>query len=249
MKNYILLIILFIFNSTFASVKSDSIKTITAYRLEKPVVLDGILDEPVYSKPPVTEFTQRDPFEGKPVTEKSEVWISYDDYNIYFSGRFYDSSPDSIDATLMRRDNLVESDWFWIYLDPYNDDRTGYYFAVNAAGSVCDGTLYNDSWDDNSWDGIWENKTRIDKNGWTVEVKIPFTQLRFKESDHMTWGVNLDRDIKRKHEMSFYVMVPKTQSGFVSHFADLVGLDGIKPKQRFEILPYVVQKAQYLVHD
>jgi hypothetical protein len=249
MKYYILLITLLIFNSNFASVKSDSIKAITAYRLEKPLVLDGILDESVYSKPPVTKFTQKDPSEGKPVTEKSEVWISYDESNIYFSGRFYDSSPDSIDATLMRRDNVVESDWFWIYLDPYNDDRTGYYFAVNAAGSICDGTLYNDSWDDNSWDGIWENKTRIDKDGWTVEVKIPFTQLRFKESEHMIWGVNLDRDIKRKHEMAFYVMVPKAQSGFVSHFADLVGLDGIKPKQRFEILPYAVQKAQYLVHD
>ncbi len=249
MKNYILLTILFIFNSAFASVKSDSIKTITAYRLEKPLVLDGILDEPVYSKLPLTEFTQRDPLEGKPATEKSEVWIFYDDFNIYFSGRFYDSHPDSIDATLMRRDNHVESDWFWIYLDPYNDDRTGNYFAVNAAGSICDGTLYNDSWDDNSWDGIWENKTRIEKDGWTVEVKIPFTQLRFKESEHMTWGVNLNRDIKRKHEMSFYVMVPKAQSGYVSHFADLVGLDGIKPKQRFEILPYAVQKAQYLVHD
>ncbi|HEX7357346.1 MAG TPA: DUF5916 domain-containing protein, partial [Ignavibacteriaceae bacterium] len=169
--------------------------------------------------------------------------------NIYFSGRFFDSNPDSIDATLMRRDNVIESDWIWIYLDPYNDDRTGYFFAVNAGGSVCDGILFNDSWDDNSWDGIWEKKTTIDKNGWNVEIRIPFTQLRFKESDKMVWGININRDIKRRHEMSFYVMVPKKESGFVSKFADLVGLDGIKPKQRFEVLPYIVQKAQYLVHD
>lgn len=229
--------------------KNDTTQTVTAYRIENPLVVDGILNEPVYQNAPVTRFIQKDPDEGKPASEKSEVWVSYDDYNIYFSGRFFDSNPDSIDATLMRRDNVIESDWLWVYLDPYNDDRTGYFFAVNAGGSVCDGILYNDSWDDNSWDGIWDKKTSIDKNGWTVEIRIPFTQLRFKESDKMVWGININRDIKRRHEMSFYVMVPKKESGFVSKFADLVGLDGIKPKQRFEVLPYIVQKAQYLVHD
>lgn len=169
-----------------------------------------------------------------------------DDHNIYISGRFSDSNPDSIDVTLMRRDNVVESDWFFVYLDTYNDDRTGYFFAVNAGGSIADGTLYNDSWDDDSWDGIWENKTTVDENGWNLEMRIPFTQLRFNESDKMVWGINLNRDIKRKHEMSFYVMVPKKESGFVSKFADLEGLDGIKPKQRLEILPYVVQKHSTL---
>ena len=149
----------------------------------------------------------------------------------------------------MRRDNVIESDWFFVYLDTYNDDRTGFFFAVNAGGSIADGTLFNDSWDDNSWDGVWESKTTVDENGWNVEIRIPFTQLRFKESEKMVWGINLNRDIKRKHEMSFYVMVPKNESGFVSKFADLHGLDGVKPKQRFEMLPYVVQKAQYLVHD
>ncbi len=229
--------------------KNDSTQTVTAYRIENPLVVDGLLNESVYLNAPVTRFIQKDPDEGKPASEKSEVWVSYDDNNIYFSGRFFDSNPDSIDATLMRRDNVIESDWFWVYLDPYNDDRTGYFFAVNAGGSVCDGILFNDSWDDNSWDGIWEKKTTIDKNGWNVEIRIPFTQLRFKESDKMVWGININRDIKRRHEMSFYVMVPKKESGFVSKFADLVGLDGIKPKQRFEVLPYIVQKAQYLVHD
>jgi hypothetical protein len=149
----------------------------------------------------------------------------------------------------MRRDNIVESDWFFVSLDTYNDDRNGYFFAVNAGGSIADGTLYNDGWDDDSWDGIWESKTRVDEKGWYVEMRIPFTQLRFKESDKMVWGINLDRDIKRRHEMSYYIMVPKNESGFVSKFADLVGLDGIKSKQRFEVLPYFVQKAQYLVHD
>jgi len=249
MKQYVIIFFLLVFCATVLTAKNDSTAVVNSYRLIEPIVLDGLISESVYQNPAVTKFTQKDPNEGKPASEKSEVWVSYDDHNIYISGRFYDSNADSIDATLMRRDNVIESDWFWVYLDPYNDDRTGYFFAVNPAGSIVDGILFNDSWDDNSWDGIWENKTSVDKDGWYVEIKIPFTQLRFKESENMTWGVNFNRDIKRRHEMSFYVMVPKNESGFVSKFADLKGLDGIKPKQRLEILPYIVQKAQYLVHD
>jgi hypothetical protein len=250
MRNfYLLLIISFIPLITISASKNDSTQSVISYKLYEQFVVDGILNESVYENPAITTFTQKDPQEGRPISEKSEVWVSHDDHNIYISGRFSDSNPDSIDVTLMRRDNVVESDWFFVYLDTYNDDRTGYFFAVNAGGSIADGTLYNDSWDDDSWDGVWENKTTVDENGWNLEMKIPFTQLRFNESDKMVWGINLNRDIKRKHEMSFYVMVPKKESGFVSKFADLEGLDGIKPKQRFEILPYVVQKAQYLVHD
>ncbi len=235
--------------SILASPSSDSTKTVRSYKLSEPIVLDGKLTEPVYKNPPIKDFTQKEPNEGKPATEESNMWISHDEANIYISGQFLDSQPDSIDLSLMRRDNMTESDWIWIFLDPYNDDRTGFYFAVNPGGSICDGTLYNDGWMDDSWDGIWETKTSVDEYGWNVEVKIPFTQLRFKESEKMVWGVNLNRDIKRKHEMVHYVMVPSTESGFVSHFADLTGLDGIKPKQRFEVLPYLVQKAQYLIHD
>jgi hypothetical protein len=246
---YILIIYSLLHLPLFAETKNDSTQAIHAYRIYEPIFIDGVLNESIYSYPAITKFTQRDPDEGKPASEKTEAWVFYDETNIYFSGRFSDSTPDSIDVTLMRRDNFVESDWFWIYLDPYNDNRTGFYFSVNPGGSICDGTLFNDDGMDDSWDGIWENKTTVDKNGWNVEVRIPYTQLRFKESDDMTWGINLNRDIKRKHEMSFYVMVPKNESGTVSKFADLEGLKGIKPKQRFEVLPYFVQKAQYLVHD
>lgn len=224
-------------------------KTVNAVKLSSPLVFDGLLSESVYTQTPVTEFIQRDPNQGEPATEITHVWVTYDDSHIYFAGHLYDSQPDLIDASLMRRDNIVESDWMFIFIDPYFDRRTGYYFAVNAGGSLADGTLFNDSWDDNSWDGIWEAQTNIDESGWTFEMRIPFSQLRFKESEDMKWGVNFNRDIKRKSESSYFVMVPKEESGFVSHFAALEGLIGINPGQRFELLPYVVQKAQYLIHD
>jgi hypothetical protein len=240
--------ILFAF-SVVANQKDNSPPPIESYKLDQPLILDGILTESLYQQTPISNFIKKEPVEGGPASESTHVWISYDESNIYFSGRFFDSEPDSIDMSLMRRDNMTESDWFWIFIDPYNDDRTGNYFAVNPGGSICDGTLYNDGWMDDAWDGIWEVETNVDEEGWTTEIKIPFTQLRFNEAEEMVWGVNLNRDIKRKHEMSFYVMVPHDESGFVSRFADLEGLDGIKPKQRFEALPYIVQKAQYLRHD
>ena len=249
MKFLTTLTIILITTLNLFAAKNDSTTTVYSYRLDEPLKIDGFLNESLYRNEPIKYFIQKDPNEGAEITEPTEIWVSYDESNIYFSGRFYDSQPDSIDLTLMRRDKITESDWLWIYIDPYNDDRTGNFFAVNPGGSVADGTLYNDGWMDDSWDGIWEVQSRVDSLGWYTEVRIPFTQLRFNEAEEMTWGINLNRDIKRKHEMAFLVMVPKDESGFVSKFADLKGLVGVKPKQRFELLPYIVQRAQYLRHD
>lgn len=225
-------------------------KAVLAFKLKNiNISMDGKLTEPVWNNKPITNFIQRDPNEGIAASEKTEVWVAYDNEHMYVAAKLYDSKPEEIDASLTRRDNYMTSDWFALYIDPYNDKKTGFFFYVNAGGSMIDGTLFNDSWDDNTWDGIWEAKTEVNANGWNVEIKIPFSQLRFNEADQMVWGINFAREIKRNNERSYYIMVPKKESGFVSRFASLDGLDGIKPKQRFELLPYIVQKAQYLVHD
>ena len=234
----------------FATGKTSNEKIVPAYKLSNlNINLDGKLTEPIWQKEPVKEFVQKYPNEGNPASEPTNVWVAFDNEYIYVAAKLYDSKPELIDASIARRDNYFSSDWFAFYVDPYNDKKTGYFFAVNAGGTMLDGVLFNDSWDDWSWDGIWETKTTIDKDGWTVEMRIPFSQMRFNHADVMTWGVNFYREIKRNNEKSFYVMVPKAESGFVSRFALLEGLNGINPKQRFETMPYVVQKAQYLVHD
>lgn len=225
-------------------------KVVTAYKVKDlEIKLDGKLTEPIWQESPIKDFTQRDPNEGTTPSEETHVWVAYDNSHLYVAAQLNDTKPESIDASLARRDAQIESDWFIFFVDPYNDKKTGYYFAVNAGGTLSDGVLFNDSWDDNTWDGIWEAKTSIDDKGWTVEMRIPFSQLRFNEGDKMTWGINFERDIKRNKERIFFMMVPKKESGFVSRFAALGGLNGIKPKQRFELLPYAVQKAQYLKHD
>jgi hypothetical protein len=218
-------------------------------KLDNPISIDGILSEEIYNSNPICDFTQREPDEGQKSKEKTCVWVYFDESNLYIAAMLYDSKPDQINTTIARRDNNFDSDLFMVYLDPYNDKRTGYYFGVNAGGGLNDGILFNDSWDDNRWDGIWEAKTTLTNEGWSVEMRIPYSQLRFNNADEMTWGINFSRRIKRLNERSYYVMIPSTESGFVSHFAELKGIKGVKQKQRFELLPYVVQKAQYLQHD
>ncbi|MCX6150444.1 MAG: DUF5916 domain-containing protein [Ignavibacteriales bacterium] len=222
---------------------------VQAYHTTEKITIDGKLTESVWQNNPIEDFTQRDPKEGDKPTEKSYVWFAYDESYFYCSAKLNDSHPDSIHGRLARRDDMEDSDWFGIAIDSYHDRRTAFYFVVNPAGSIEDGLYYNDSWSDDSWDGIWDCASSIDSEGWNVEMKIPFSQLRFNKAEEMVWGINIARKIVRKNEEDHFVMVPKKESGYVSHFAQLVGLKGIEPKQRVEVLPYLVQKAQYLVHD
>jgi hypothetical protein len=223
--------------------------TIEAVRATEPINVDGILSESVWQRPGLTNFTQQRPFEGAAPTQKTEVWVAYDEEAIYVAARMYDSSPDSIIQVLGRRDQDWTADWFAFYVDPYNDKRTGYYFILSAAGTMVDGTLYNDDWDDNTWDGVWEGKAHIDSQGWTAEMRIPYSQLRFHQKPSYVWGVDFRRSIGRHYERDFVVYTPNKESGFVSRFIDLVGIDGVTPPRDIELLPYVTTRAEYLQHQ
>ena len=118
-------------------------------------------------------------------------------------------------------------------------------FAVNPAGSICDWTLYNDINRDSTWDGIWEWATQIDDQGWSVEIRIPFDQLRFPPQENYVWGVNFERRIQRKHERNTFVWVSKDDIGYVSRFARLEGISGIKTGYHLEIWPYTVGQAYF----
>ena len=215
-----------------------------ALRLQAPIVIDGRLDEPAWQRPPeVTTFTQSSPDEGKPATERGEVHFAVDGEAFYVAARLRDATPDSILALLTRRDRGSQSDFFSLYLDPYHDRRTGYEFTVSAAGQQSDGTLYNDGWDDPSWDGVWESAVQRDAEGWTVEMRIPFSQLRMQDVAQQVWGVNVARGIGRRGEVSYLVPRLRQEAGFVSRFAELHGLDGIRPRQRFEVIPYVTERS------
>lgn len=223
---------------------------IRAIRLSQPIAVDAALTEPIWQNAQrVTQFVQRDPTEGAAPTESTVVYIGYDDAALYVAARLYDRTPDSIVARLGRRDFSTNSDQFIFYVDSYHDKRSGFFFGVNAAGALSDGVLYNDDWEDNSWDGVWEGRARIDAQGWVVEMRIPYSQLRFNKSEAYTFGVNFRRNIARRNEIDYHVLRPKDASGFVSRFAELVGIERVTPPRRLEILPYVTTQAAYTQHE
>ncbi|TSA21263.1 hypothetical protein D4R75_06320 [bacterium] len=218
---------------------------ISAERVREAMTIDGNLSEQVWQGPGLTNFTQRLPNEGYPPSQKTEVWLAYDDEALYVAARMHDTAPDSIIQVLGRRDADMTADWLKFYIDPYHDRRSGFYFNLSAAGTMQDGTLYNDDWDDDSWDGVWEGRARIGKDGWTAEMRIPFSQLRFHPAEKYVWGANFSRSIGRAIEKDYLVYTPQKESGFVSRFIDVIGIEKIAPPMNIEVLPYATSRAEY----
>ena len=229
-----------------AAIDSFLGQEVRAVRTTQPITIDGRLDDPIWQTAQrVSGFKQRDPNEGAEPSESTVVWVAYDDAGLYVGARMYDRHPDSVVARLSRRDVDATSDRFNVFVDPYHDRRSGFYFGISAAGTLFDGTLLNDDWNDDSWDGVWEGKVGRDSLGWTAELRIPYSQLRFLKRPQQVWGIDLGRDIARRNEHDYLVYTPKNGSGFVSRFVDLVGIDAITPPGRIEVLPYVTSKAEF----
>jgi hypothetical protein len=240
--------------SGLSPVQTDStpplMASVRAIRASGEISLDGVLSEAGWAAAlPVTSFTQREPNEGAPATERTEVRVLYDDDALYVGARLYDTSPDSIKGQLARRDRVSSSDRFLVFLDCYHDRRTGFFFGVNAAGTLYDGTLYNDDWDSDTWDGVWDGKVARDSLGWTAELRIPYSQLRFQRQQTHRWAINFKREIARRNERDYLVATPSNGSGFVSRFVELVGIERVSPPRRLEILPYATTRAEYLSHE
>ncbi len=222
-------------------------KIVRAYRTHEKIKIDGVLNERVWKNPPVEDFVMLEPKDGGKPTEKTQVWVAYDDNALYVAARLYDSHPEKIVGRLGRRDARLDSDWFTFAVDPYFDRRSGYLFMVNPAGSIRDAQLFNDSWNSYSWDGVWDWAVKRDNKGWCVEMKIPFSQLRFQKREKYVWGVNFERKIIRKNEEDSFVWIPRKDrfSVYVSRFAKLVGIEGIKPKPLAEAVPYIVGDVKF----
>jgi hypothetical protein len=252
MMKYLLFCILMI-NAAYAAyptLEQNSNAQIIAVRTKERIVIDGKLTEKIWQVPGFNTLIQQDPEQGVKPTQKTEFWVAYDDDAVYFAARLYDTNPDSIMARLVRRDYIWgdPSDGCVLYLDSYRDKRNGYFFYVSAAGAVADGLIENDTKQPNdlSWDAVWEGARNIDDKGWSVEMKIPYSQLRFKAGDKQVWGINVERFISRRFETDMVVYTPRDESGFTSRFPNLTGFEKISPSAGIEFLPYVVGKAEYI---
>lgn len=210
-------------------------------------VLDGRMDEAAWNQvPPITGFTQVLPVDGGEPSERTEVRVTYDADALYVVARMFDGDPAAIARRLGRRDSETSSDVFRVSLDSYHDHRTAFEFAVNAAGVRSDMLSSNDrSYGDGSWDPVWEAAVSVDSLGWTAEIRIPFSQLRFSREPEQTWGINFTRQIFRKNETVRWTWARNTEQGYASLFGHLEGLRDIPQPKRLEALPYSVASADF----
>jgi len=207
---------------------------------DEAIKLDGKLNELIWSTAlPATDFVQRIPDVGTTATQKTEARVIYSKDAIYVGAVLYEESMDSIAATLFRKDGGAYSDWFYVSFDSYNDNRTGFTFAVNPRGVRKDFLIYDDTEDDIRWDAVWEAEAQILDDRWVVEMRIPLSQLRFDNSGiDKTWGINFSRDIARRDEEDFWSPTPEDASGYVSRFGTLEGMNLDEQPRRLEITPY-----------
>jgi hypothetical protein len=209
------------------------------------IEFDGIPDEPAWDAVPWGgDFIQLQPDEGKPPSQQTNFKILYDDKFLYIAYRAHDTAPDSIVKRMGRRDEFP-GDWVEINIDSYNDKRTAFSFTLSVSGVRNDEFISNngDNWD-TSWNPIWFGKTHVDSLGWTGEVKIPFSQLRYGDEEDKVWGIQLMRRLFREEERSTWQHIPRNSGVWVSGFGELHGLRGIPPQRQVEIAPYVVGKTE-----
>ena len=216
-----------------------------AYRTYESIEIDGELNESDWQKAiPIRQFIQYEPDEGASMTEPTEVRILYDDRYIYFGFVCSESERSKIVANKMRRDAMLyDNDNVFVMLDTYNDRRSGFFFRVNPLGAKEDVAIMDsgDSRNEN-WNAVWDTRAKINGDNWTTEIAIPFSQLRFKDEEALTWGLNLGRTIQKNQEEGTWAPVPASYTYLARYrttqLGSLTGLSGISQRRNIEFLPY-----------
>lgn len=224
---------------------SEAPRTLRARAAQGEMNLDGRLRETVWETAHVaSNFTQYEPSEGETPTYPTEVRIVYGTDALYVGAELTDEEPDRILATASRRDELNQSDRFLVAIDSYFDRQTAFVFGVSAAGVQVDWIMENPRRrrgpPDTSWDAIWYSEVTVTETGWTVEMEIPYSMLRFSPGPSMRWGIQFRREIARLSEVDEWIYVPRTDNQYVANFGVLTGMDGIEPSRNVQVTPYTL---------
>lgn len=234
MKNLLLLALLFPLLLT-----AQAKPTLEAIRIDGSIKIDGVLDDEGWQDAPVgSDFTNLQPVPDLKPQQKSEVQVVYNDDGFYVGMMLYDASPDSILMELTERDNLGNTDWVAISLDPYNSGNNGFAFLTTPANVQYDAQYSADGEDDN-WDAVWVSKATILDNGWSVEYFIPYSAIRFPKSDVQEWTINFVRRVQRNQEKSFWTAIDPNIDGYLNQCGTLTGLQNIKAPLRIQATPFL----------
>lgn len=228
-----------------SSLQASAKRKYRAARAPQAPNIDGLLDERSWAEGDWgSVFTQREPYEGRPPSEPTDFQILFDDENLYVAIRAHDADAEHIERRVTRRDDR-QGDQVEVYLDTYFDHLTAFVFNVNSAGVKSDFLVTGDgAQEDESWDAVWHARVAVSSSGWTAEMAIPFTQLRFGASHPRIWGLQVRRRLHRREEISEWQAVPREASGLVRHFGELFGLDDVPAHRQLEILPYALSELE-----
>lgn len=248
MRNLFLAISLFPFLHFIAA--QDTLKTVPKRTYvtfpvsnSTSIAIDGALDDDGWNSAEwAGDFTEFEPDNGTSPSQRTKFKIVYDEKYLYLGVKCYDSIPENIERRLARRDDFA-GDWIEINIDSYGDKRTAFSFNVSVAGVKGDEFIsQNGNFWDASWNPIWYTATQIDSDGWSAEMKIPFSQLKFGKAKEQIWGLQLNRRIFANEERALWQHVPQDTPGWVSEFGTLRGLMDIQPQKQLEIQPFVVNQ-------
>jgi hypothetical protein len=225
--------------------------TVRAIKLTTPLRLDGRLDDEVYAQhAPFGGFIQVAPNYGQESSERTDVWITYDQTNIYVSARVWDSAPPErwISNELRRDTNqLRNNDHIGVMFDTFYDRRSGFMFYTNPLGALADYSVIDEGGSNTDWNPVWESRTGTFEGGWTVEMAIPFKTLRYRSGNDQVWGLQMRRSIRHKNEWSYLNPVPQNLAGpqalnRVSSGGTLVGLDLPPASRNIALKPYAISR-------
>ena len=248
MKNLFIVLVSILFCSSisepdFIQKKGKNIELVFTNEIPK---IDGILDKKIWDKAKISsDFLQEDPHNLSLPSNETRVRVLYDSENLYVFADLFVDDPNEISAKLVNRDNWEDgfdgfSDYFSFDIDSRHDHQTGFIFSVNAAGVQADAVVFDDSGYDPEWNAVWESNVAVFNDRWTVEMKIPFSILRFSKSDNMKWGLNMYRYIHSKNEYIAWVAYPYDIPGISSKYGHLSGFDKSLSTKRFEFLPHII---------
>jgi uncharacterized protein DUF5916 len=196
----------------------------------------------------IDSFVQRDPKDGAPVSEKTELYLGYTDKNLYVVCICFDSKPDQIRARMVRREQIDADDQFGFIIDTFHDKKHGVFFFLNPLGIQQDG-IWTEQEPDYSFDMLWKSDARLTGRGYVAWFEIPFKSLRFPATAEQTWGVFFERDIRRNNEFSFYPHITSNAQGFIGQETSIGGMQHISPGRNLQFIPYASVRSFRALDD
>lgn len=239
MKYCLILTLFFAFSG---DLQAQTVKKTKAVRTDRSPKIDGILTDAVWTQAEalggMVEF-RPNPGRLEPEDQRTEVRILYDDGAIYVAARMFETNPDSIAREIAPRDRVGNADFFGIAFDTYLDRINASGFYVTSAGSQFDARYSQSGNEDPNWNAVWESAVKIDALGWTAELRIPYSALRFSSKEIQTWGMNFTRRRQNENQQFFWSPIDPKVNGFVNQEGELENLQNIKAPIRLSFSPYI----------